>query len=85
MCGCPDVNVCHRKVLAERLAQLEVADVLPNGRPCDGPWPELPARRRPSVVALLVAAPSPICDTDASALGPHDTTTVIGIIPGGVS
>jgi hypothetical protein len=27
----------------------------------------------------------PICDTSASALGPHDTTTVIGIIPGGVS
>jgi hypothetical protein len=40
-------------------AQLEVADVLPNGRPLDGSWPELPARRRPPVVALLVAAPSP--------------------------
>ena len=22
LCGCPDVNVCHRKVLAERLARL---------------------------------------------------------------
>ncbi len=22
MCGCPDVNVCHRKILAERLAEL---------------------------------------------------------------
>jgi len=66
-------------------AQLEVADVLPNRRPCDGPWPELPARRLPPVVALLETAPSPTCDTGASGLGPHDTTTVIGIIPGGVS
>ncbi len=59
--------------------------MLPNRRPCDGPWPELPARRLPPVVALLETAPSPTCDTGASGLGPHDTTTVIGIIPGGVS
>jgi uncharacterized protein (DUF488 family) len=32
LCGCPDVNVCHRKVLAERLAQrwgAEVEHVVP--------------------------------------------------------
>ena len=28
MCGCPDVNVCHRKVLAERLAQRWGAEVV---------------------------------------------------------
>jgi hypothetical protein len=27
MCGCPDVNVCHRKVLAERLAKRWGAEV----------------------------------------------------------
>ena len=27
MCGCPDVSVCHRKVLAERLAQRWGAEV----------------------------------------------------------
>jgi uncharacterized protein (DUF488 family) len=28
MCGCRDVNVCHRKVLAQRLAELWGADVI---------------------------------------------------------
>ena len=28
MCGCPDVNVCHRKVLAERLAKRWGAEVV---------------------------------------------------------
>lgn len=28
MCGCPDVNVCHRKVLAQRLAEQWGAEVV---------------------------------------------------------
>jgi uncharacterized protein (DUF488 family) len=28
MCGCPDVNICHRKILAERLAQRWGAEVV---------------------------------------------------------
>lgn len=28
LCGCPDVNVCHRKVLAERLAERWGAEVV---------------------------------------------------------
>ena len=28
MCGCPDVNVCHRKILTERLAQRWGAEVI---------------------------------------------------------
>ena len=36
LCGCPDVNTCHRKVLAERLAQrwgAEVEHVAPPPKP----------------------------------------------------
>jgi len=33
LCGCRDVNVCHRKVLAERLAQAWKADVVHLTRP----------------------------------------------------
>ena len=36
VCGCPDVNVCHRKVLAERLAKrwgAEVEHVAPPPKP----------------------------------------------------
>ena len=36
LCGCPDVNVCHRKVLAERLAKrwdAEVEHVAPPPKP----------------------------------------------------
>ena len=38
LCGCPDVSVCHRKVLAERLAKLWGAEVVhltppPKSRP----------------------------------------------------
>lgn len=28
LCGCPDASVCHRKVLAERLAQMWKVDVV---------------------------------------------------------
>ena len=28
LCGCPDVNVCHRKILAERLAEQWDAEVV---------------------------------------------------------
>ena len=33
LCGCRDVNVCHRKVLADRLAQAWKADVVHLTRP----------------------------------------------------
>ncbi len=36
MCGCRDVNVCHRKVLAERLAQAWGAEIEHLTRPDNG-------------------------------------------------
>jgi hypothetical protein len=33
LCGCRDVNVCHRKVVAERLAQAWKTDVVHLERP----------------------------------------------------
>jgi uncharacterized protein (DUF488 family) len=36
LCGCRDVNVCHRKVVAERLAQAWQADVVHLTRPDNG-------------------------------------------------
>lgn len=44
LCGCRDVNVCHRKVLADWLAQAWTADVVHLTRPDNGissGWPKL--------------------------------------------
>ena len=37
LCGCRDVNVCHRKVIAERLAALWQAEVVHLERPAPAP------------------------------------------------
>ena len=40
MCGCADVNVCHRKIVAEQLAKLWHCEVEHLARPVRKPTPD---------------------------------------------